>query len=37
MFAQAAELRNEFCVQIIGTVRARPDSQVNKDMATGEV
>lgn len=37
MFAQAAELRNEFCVQITGTVRARPDSQVNKDMATGEV
>ncbi|TMO74331.1 aspartate--tRNA ligase [Pseudoalteromonas aurantia] len=30
-------LRQEFCVQVKGTVRARPDSQVNKDMATGEV
>lgn len=37
MFAAAAELRNEFCVQITGEVRARPDSQINKDMATGEV
>ncbi|WP_340615754.1 aspartate--tRNA ligase [Xenorhabdus entomophaga] len=36
-FAQASELRNEFCIQITGTVRARPDSQINKDMATGEV
>lgn len=36
-FEQASELRNEFCVQIVGSVRARPDSQINKDMATGEV
>ncbi|MFD0706343.1 aspartate--tRNA ligase [Photorhabdus akhurstii] len=36
-FSQAAELRNEFCIQITGTVRARPDSQINKDMATGEI
>ncbi|WP_159567561.1 aspartate--tRNA ligase [Budvicia diplopodorum] len=36
-FEQASELRNEFCVQITGTVRARPESQVNKDMATGGV
>lgn len=36
-FQQASELRNEFCVQITGTVRARPDSQKNKDMSTGEV
>ncbi|TBL46694.1 aspartate--tRNA ligase [Obesumbacterium proteus] len=36
-FQQASELRNEFCVQITGTVRARPDSQKNKDMPTGEV
>ncbi|OTA19589.1 bifunctional lysine--tRNA ligase/phosphatidylglycerol lysyltransferase [Xenorhabdus beddingii] len=36
-FAQASELRNEFCVQITGTVRARPESQINKEMATGEV
>lgn len=37
LFAQAAELRSEFCVHIEGVVRARPESQVNKDMATGEV
>ncbi|WP_337262304.1 MULTISPECIES: aspartate--tRNA ligase [unclassified Serratia (in: enterobacteria)] len=36
-FDKAFELRNEFCIQIVGTVRARPDHQVNKDMATGEV
>ncbi|MGJ8483100.1 aspartate--tRNA ligase [Pseudoalteromonas sp. SYSU M81236] len=33
----ANKLRQEFCVQLKGVVRARPDSQVNKDMATGEV
>ncbi|WP_337881575.1 aspartate--tRNA ligase [Rheinheimera sp.] len=37
LFEQASSLRHEFCVQITGTVRARPESQVNKDMATGEV
>ncbi|WP_185922264.1 aspartate--tRNA ligase [Hafnia paralvei] len=36
-FQQASELRNEFCVQITGNVRARPDSQKNKEMSTGEV
>lgn len=36
-FEQASELRNEFCVQITGTVRARPESQTNKEMATGGV
>ena len=33
----ATKLRQEFCVQLKGVVRARPESQVNKDMATGEV
>lgn len=37
LFAQAAELRAEFCVKIEGSVRARPDSQVNAEMATGAV
>lgn len=37
LFAQAGELRAEFCVKIEGNVRARPDSQVNADMATGAV
>jgi aspartyl-tRNA synthetase len=33
----ANQLRNEFCVKVTGIVRARPDSQINPDMATGEV
>ncbi|NMP16769.1 aspartate--tRNA ligase [Thalassotalea sp. Y01] len=33
----ANTLRNEFCVQVKGKVRARPESQVNKDMATGAI
>ncbi len=33
----ANQLRNEFCIRLVGEVRVRPDSQVNKDMATGEV
>ncbi|WP_369311282.1 aspartate--tRNA ligase [Providencia rettgeri] len=37
IFEKASELRNEFCIQITGTVRARPDSQKNNDMATGEI
>lgn len=37
LFTQAADLRNEYCVQLTGTVRARPESQINSEMATGEV
>ncbi len=33
----AAEVRMEFCLAVEGTVRARPDTMVNKDMATGEI
>lgn len=36
-FSLASELRNEFCIQITGTVRARDEKNVNRDMATGEV
>lgn len=36
-FLQAAQLRNEFCIQVTGTVRRRPDQQVNAEMATGEI
>ena len=32
-----AELRNEFCLAVEGTVRLRPPSMVNPDMATGEI
>ena len=37
LFDVAYTLRNEFCIQLTGQVRARPESQVNKDMATGAV
>jgi aspartyl-tRNA synthetase len=36
-FDTANSLRNEFCVQLSGLVRARPEGQVNKDMSTGEI
>ncbi|MFW5816337.1 MAG: aspartate--tRNA ligase [Wenzhouxiangella sp.] len=36
-FAVAEKLRNEFCVRVSGTVRLRPESQWNADMATGKV
>ncbi len=36
-YAVASQLRNEFCIKLTGEVRARPESQANKDMATGEV
>ncbi len=35
--AIANELKSEYCVAIEGTVRARPDSMVNPDMATGQI
>ncbi len=37
VFETATSLRNEFCVQIKGLVRTRPDGQINKDMSTGEI
>ncbi|WP_074373536.1 aspartate--tRNA ligase [Vibrio spartinae] len=37
VFEVANQLRSEFCIRLTGEVRARPDSQVNRDMATGEV
>ncbi|KAB1178420.1 aspartate--tRNA ligase [Photobacterium damselae] len=37
VFELANQLRNEFCICLTGEVRTRPESQVNKDMATGEV
>ena len=36
-FKLASELRNEFCIVVTGTVRARDERNVNSDMATGEV
>jgi len=37
VFDTANSLRNEFCVQLSGLVRARPEGQVNNDMFTGEI
>ncbi|MCL1142602.1 aspartate--tRNA ligase [Shewanella gaetbuli] len=37
VFDVASTLRSEFCVQVTGIVRARPDSQVNGQMKTGEI
>lgn len=37
IFDTANSLRNEFCVQLSGLVRARPAGQVNPDMSTGEI
>ncbi|QBF84726.1 aspartate--tRNA ligase [Shewanella maritima] len=37
VFDVASTLRSEFCVQVKGLVRARPESQINPDMKTGEV
>ena len=33
----ASTLRNEFCICVKGCVKARPDDQKNKKMATGEI
>ncbi|GAA5188225.1 aspartate--tRNA ligase [Ferrimonas gelatinilytica] len=37
VFETASSLRAEFCVQVKGRVRLRPESQVNKTMATGGI
>ena len=35
---EAAEgLKNEYCIAVTGTVRARPDAMINREMATGEI
>jgi aspartyl-tRNA synthetase len=35
--ALAAGLHNEYCLAVEGTVRARPDTMLNPEMATGEI
>lgn len=35
--AVAGELRSEFCLQIIGTVEARPSGNENSEIATGDI
>lgn len=35
--ALAVSLKQEFCIAVEGLVRPRPDSMINKEMATGEI
>ncbi len=37
MFARAEGLRNEFCIQVRGLVRARPDGTTNDNLRSGKV
>ncbi len=37
MFAIAEDLRNEFCVQVKGLVRARPEGTVNDGLKSGKI
>jgi aspartyl-tRNA synthetase len=37
LFAEAERLRNEFVIAVRGTVRARPEGTVNRNLASGEV
>ena len=37
MFKQAEELRNEFCIQIKGLVRLRPDGTSNDNLKSGKI
>ncbi len=37
LFAIAEQLRNEFVIQVKGSVRVRPEDMVNKNMASGDI
>ncbi len=37
VFEQASQLRNEFCIQVAGTVRPRPEGQANQAMPSGAI
>ncbi|MFN5349208.1 MAG: aspartate--tRNA ligase [Polaromonas sp.] len=37
MFATAEGLRNEFCIQVKGVVRARPEGTVNEGLKSGKI
>ena len=37
MFVQAESIRNEYVLQVTGTVRARPEGTVNDDLHTGKI
>ena len=37
MFKAAEDVRNEFCLKIVGKVRARPDGTVNANITSGKI
>jgi aspartyl-tRNA synthetase len=37
MFKTAETIRNEFCVQVVGKVRARPEGTTNANLKSGEI
>ena len=37
MFKTAEEVRNEFCVQVVGVVRARPEGTTNDSIKSGRI
>ena len=37
MFKIASEVRNEFCLKIVGKVRARPEGTVNANITSGKI
>src|SRR5512144_812848 len=37
MFATAEKIRNEFCVQVTGSVRRRPEGTINSALVSGEI
>lgn len=37
MFKHAEDVRNEFCLKIVGKVRARPDGTVNTNITSGKI
>lgn len=37
MFSVAEDLRNEFCIQVKGLVRARPEGTVNENLKSGKI
>src|SRR5437868_14499908 len=37
MFKIAEDVRNEFCVRVLGVVRARPDGTTNDNLKSGKI
>jgi len=37
VFADAEKVRNEYCLQVVGVVRRRPEGTVNTSLVSGEV